>query len=254
MSTLVRDKQESAMRFIPTSTAQLEQLKKQAKKLQRSGIGKLFEKLDQVARAAGYDHWHHVTVCHSQSERSAVASALIAECEAIAAAAEEGIVKIVMTGPEATASQPLVLFSTASRDAWLLDPEEDLALCLVWAGTKQPAAIDGQARGIQVAWDGTFELAGDFFKVDVRHPEIGARAIGGYPLDELRRLIDRAQSADRRVADTIFQVDAVELTPEIVEQLERAGWARATLDRAVAEGMRYSPSRNSLFTAPVEGN
>ena len=242
------------MRFIPTSTAQVEQLKKQAKKLQRSGIGKLFDKQDQVARAAGYDHWHHVTLCLAQSERSAAASALIAECDAMSVAAAEGIIRIVMTGPEATASLPLVLFSTASKDAWLLDPEEDLALCLVWAGVKQLNAIEGQRKGIAVAWDGPFELAGAFFKVDTRHPEIGTRAIGGYPLEELRMVIDRAQSADRRMDDVIFQADAIELTPDIVEQLGRAGWSQTTLDRAVKEGMRYSPSRDSILSAPVEGS
>jgi len=55
------------MRFIPTSDAQLAQLRKQAKKLQRASGGKHTELLDQVARAAGYDHWHHALQCNSMT-------------------------------------------------------------------------------------------------------------------------------------------------------------------------------------------
>ena len=48
------------MRYIPTSDAVVERLRKQAKKVQRSGGGKHTDLLNKVAKAAGYDHWHHV--------------------------------------------------------------------------------------------------------------------------------------------------------------------------------------------------
>lgn len=56
------------MRYIPTSAATVDSLKKQAKKLQRTGGGKHVDLLDRVARGAGYDHWHHVTLCQRETQ------------------------------------------------------------------------------------------------------------------------------------------------------------------------------------------
>ena len=55
------------MRFIPTTPDKVEALKKQAKRLQRTGRGKHTELLDRVARGAGYEHWHHVLICRRET-------------------------------------------------------------------------------------------------------------------------------------------------------------------------------------------
>ena len=68
------------MRFIPTTAEAVESLKKQAKKLQRKSGGKHTEALDRVARGAGYNHWHHVTLCLNQGSKSNPFDALKAEC------------------------------------------------------------------------------------------------------------------------------------------------------------------------------
>lgn len=242
------------MRFIPTFPARVEQLQKQAKKLARNGGGKHVDLLDRVARSADYDHWHHVKLCLAQSQMASGAASLKNECAAIVEAELRGTVSVVMTGPETTRTLPLVLFSTGLGDAWLLDPDESLALCLLWHGARQSLEVEERPEGLVIAWDGPFELAGPFFKVDTRHEEIGVRAIGDYPLEELRQVIDKAQSTERKMAAVIFQDDAIELTPEVVDELVRNGWSKETIDEAVRRGDRYSPSRDSLLSKPVSGD
>jgi hypothetical protein len=65
---------------------------------------------------------------------------------------------------------------------------------LVWRGARQEIGIRDDPARFEVAWDGEYELLGDFFRVDSEHPEIGERAIAGYPLEAVRKLLDRAQS------------------------------------------------------------
>ena len=238
------------MRFIPTTTTSVDSLKKQAKKLQRKAGGRHADALDRVARGAGYNHWHHVTVCLNQSSASSF-SAIQAECALVIKAAREGVTKLVMTGPEVI-STPLILFAWEG-DAWMLEPDEDKALCLMFHGEPQPYEINDLPTHIEIVWDGTFELAGPFFKVQTNHPKIGSRAIAGLPLDELRTLIDKAQSVERRIEAVIVQADAIDLTPETMTELVRSGWSQQSLDEAAREGARYSPSRNSLLFPTMTG-
>ena len=113
------------MRFIHTTATTVESLKKQAKKLQRKAGGKHADALDRVAHGAGYSHWHHVTLCLTQSSAASSFEALQAECSLVIKAAREGVTKLVMTGPEVL-SRPLILFAWEG-DAWMLEPEENQA-------------------------------------------------------------------------------------------------------------------------------
>lgn len=70
-----------------------------------------------------------------------------------------------MTGPEALASRQFVLMATEDGDAWLLDPEEDKALCLVWHGVRQEVVIRDLPTRIEILWHGDFQLSGHFFAV-----------------------------------------------------------------------------------------
>lgn len=236
------------MRFIPTTAARVKHLKKQAKRLKSTKGGKHADLLNAVAKTAGYDHWHHVTLCLEQSERSESARSLADEANRILAEEKAGKIVMIMTGPEITSEGPLVLFSTGVGDAWLIDPEDNSAACLMWQGEKRPAPFRDHADDIEIDWDGDLALNGQFVNLDCPDvPEIGRRTVAGYPVDAIRDILNRAQSVERKMVDIFGQVDGVDLTDEVIADLVRSGWNRADLERGRAEGARYSPGRNSLL-------
>jgi hypothetical protein len=213
--------------------------------------GKHADLLNRVAKSAGYDHWHHVTLCLRETEARNGLASLDAQCDAIIQAAREGKDKVVVTGPE-TLAVPLVMFASQG-DAWLLEVDEGLALALLWHGEKQDRATKDAGDDTEVAWDGTFALDGDAFDVDTEHAAIGKRRIFGYPMAELRKAIDKAQSTGKRLSVLIGQEDAVDLTPGIMDRFVAKGWDRKMLDDAVRHGARYSSSRDTILTAPIAG-
>lgn len=147
-----------------------------------------------------------------------------------------------------------MLLATEDGDAWLLDPEEDKALCLAWHGERQEVVIQDLPTQIKILWHGDFEFNGPFFVVQTDHPGVGSRYIAGYPMDELRETLERARTADKRIEQIFGQEDAVELTPDIIGQLVGQGWDEAALAEAVRAGAHYSPTRNTvLYPAVFEG-
>lgn len=235
------------MRNIPTSDELVERLRKQAKKLQRAGGGKHSDLLNRVAKSAGYDHWHHVIQCQELSKGSKSVVTLKSECNTISRAEIDGDVRVVFTGPEIGAG-PFILFSSGIGDAWLLDPEANLAMCLVWHSQKITPDIQDDPKRLHIGWDGEYELLGDFFRVKTSHPEIGERAIAGYPLDGLREMIHRAQSFEKKFDAVIAQTDSVEMTANVIAQMSRKGWSEAELLKMRDDGFRYSPSRDSIIS------
>lgn len=242
----IRIQKKSVMRYLPTPDETVECLKKQAKKLQRSGAGKHSDLLNRVAKKVGYDHWHHVIQCNEIAKAADLMRTIRGECEAIIAAELRGEALSVMTGSELLVG-PFVLFSTGIGDAWLLEPDEALAMCLVWQGERQTIGLRDDPARLEVEWDCAYELLGDFFNVESHHPVIGSRAIGGYPLKEVRELLNKAQCTLSKMAAVIGQVDAIEITPDVVAQMTKQGWSEPELLRMKTEGWRYSPSRNSLL-------
>jgi hypothetical protein len=242
------------MKFIPTSAARVKDLKKRAKKLQSSKHGgKHSEWLECVAKEAGYNHWHHVIQCERITSGQVGFDALIAACTRAVEAAREGRETLVNTGPDTTSEKPWVLFSTVEKDAWLLDIHENLASCLLWHGEDQSPAIVQVPNDIRIAWDGGFELSGDFFMVDTPHAVVGTRAIGGYPVKAIREINEREQYFEDRFASIFLQPDAVDLTPEVIADLVRAGWEEKHLREMAAEGGRFSPSRNTILLPMITG-
>ena len=77
---------------------------------------------------------------------------------------------------------------------------------------------------------------------------IGSRAIGGYPLERVRELIDHAQSLETKFDAVIAQSDVVEMTPDVMAQMTKRGYSEAELLKLKTDGFRYSPSRNSLIS------
>jgi hypothetical protein len=74
----------------------------------------------------------------------------------------------------------LVFFSTASGDAWMLDPEDGLAL--KQAGNRNPAKIVETASRFAIEWTASYRLDGDAF---VTMDGSGKRVILGYPVEEV---------------------------------------------------------------------
>ncbi len=81
----------------------------------------------------------------------------------------------------------LVLFSTATGDAWLLDKEDELALCLCRDGVKQPFKIIDTPSNFSIQWQNNFKLDGETFTLI---DEIGnVRTIIGYPVEAIQNAL-----------------------------------------------------------------
>lgn len=234
------------MRYIPTPDETIEHIKKQAKKLQRSGAGKHSDLLNRVAKQAGYDHWHHAVKCNENAKAVAQVRSIRDECELIVAAELQGQVKVFVT-EDGPACPPFVIFSSAIGDAWLLEPNEHLAMCLVWQGKRQPITLRDEPDRIEVEWDGEYELLGDFFRVRTSHPNIGERAVGGYPMQELREALDLAKSTLSKMTDVLGQWDVVEISDDVVTRFIKKGWPEHEVLDLKAQGYRYSPGRDTLL-------
>lgn len=86
---------------------------------------------------------------------------------------------------------PLVFFSTVSADAWVLDPEEHLALCLAQDGEARAVAIAETAGSFSIEWGGHYRIEGDAFIVVERSGQ--TRSILGYPVREILRAARRVR-------------------------------------------------------------
>jgi hypothetical protein len=58
---------------------------------------------------------------------------------------------------------PLLLFSTESGDAWILDPADGLATRIAEAGDPRPARIEETEKSFAVGWQGRYEITGSAF-------------------------------------------------------------------------------------------
>jgi hypothetical protein len=78
----------------------------------------------------------------------------------------------------------LILFSTGTGDAWLLDTEDGLAAPLARDGDPEPIAIDETDANFTIEWKGSYRIEGAAF-VFVDRKTRGTRAILGYPTQKL---------------------------------------------------------------------
>jgi hypothetical protein len=79
----------------------------------------------------------------------------------------------------------LVLFSTETGDAWLLDSEEGLALCLARDGQKQSFTIVETPANFGIEWTANYRIDGDMFIVIEQSGQV--KSILGYPTREIVR-------------------------------------------------------------------
>ncbi len=86
----------------------------------------------------------------------------------------------------------LVLFSTPGGDAWMLDPEEGLALRLARDGSPLPVRIEETEEAFAVSWDGRFRIEGDVFLAADQAGLVAA--FEDYPITSILEAIRRATS------------------------------------------------------------
>jgi len=77
----------------------------------------------------------------------------------------------------------IVLFSTQTGDAWMLDPEDHFALCLARDGIEENYTIIDTAQNFQIHWNCQYEIQDEVFLVI--KPGEGSMAILGYPTKEI---------------------------------------------------------------------
>jgi hypothetical protein len=81
----------------------------------------------------------------------------------------------------------IAFFSTETADAWMLDPEDGLALCLVRDGARQEYSILETDSSFQIGWNAQYEIQKDAFVVATADGRV--RTITGYPTEEIARAI-----------------------------------------------------------------
>ena len=101
---------------------------------------------------------------------------VLREVDYIVARAVESDARVVTLGQ-------LVFFSTQTGDAWLLDPEDHLALRLATDGGRLPVQIVETTTRFAIQWNASYSFEDDAFVVA---DASGTRAIIGYPVADLR--------------------------------------------------------------------
>ncbi|NIR50551.1 hypothetical protein GWO43_13880 [candidate division KSB1 bacterium] len=80
----------------------------------------------------------------------------------------------------------LLFFSTETGDAWLLDTDDNLALCLMRDSEEQPYVINETATNYSIVWEASYQIKGNAFIVYKKSGQI--KTIVGYPTKEIIRL------------------------------------------------------------------
>jgi hypothetical protein len=81
----------------------------------------------------------------------------------------------------------LVLFSTETGDAWLLDPADQLAARLARDGQSEPIHIEQTDTTFAIGWKGRYRIDGPAF-VYSDHDTGRVATIIGYPTDKLSEI------------------------------------------------------------------
>jgi hypothetical protein len=90
---------------------------------------------------------------------------------------------------------PLVFFSTETSDAWMLDPEDQLAACLVRDGSGLPVSIQETDERFAIEWTHAYQIDDDLMTFVDRCGS--AKTVCGYPTREIEQAI-RGSSLEGR--------------------------------------------------------
>jgi hypothetical protein len=90
---------------------------------------------------------------------------------------------------------PLALFSTVTGDAWMLDLDDALALCLAEDGEALPGQISETEIDFGIQWEARYVIEEDMFiAVDGAG---SAKAFTGYPVSDILRAEWRTRQIQR---------------------------------------------------------
>jgi hypothetical protein len=115
---------------------------------------------------------------------SSVRPDLVKEVESIISSAQAGVTRVVGLGP-------LVLFATDTGDAWLLDWEDQAALCLARAGEPQDADITDGDSSFAIEWASRYSIDGK--TMIFQHRSGGLASVQGYPIAAIMETVRRLQ-------------------------------------------------------------
>jgi hypothetical protein len=82
---------------------------------------------------------------------------------------------------------PLILFSTETGDAWLLDPADRLAARLARGGESEPIHIEESDTTFAIGWKGHYRIEGPAF-VYADNDSGRVTTILGYPTGQLAQI------------------------------------------------------------------
>jgi photosystem II stability/assembly factor-like uncharacterized protein len=87
---------------------------------------------------------------------------------------------------------PLLLFSTDTGDAWILEPADSLACRLAVGGDPIEIFFEETETGYAIGWQGRYRIEGTLFTYEDRSSNRRI-AIGGYPVHLLQQVINAAE-------------------------------------------------------------
>jgi hypothetical protein len=87
---------------------------------------------------------------------------------------------------------PLVLFSTQTGDAWILDPADQLAARLAYDGDPLAIYIEETNTNYSIGWQGRYRIEADAFVYEENESQ-RLRSITGYPIQLLLRMIAQVE-------------------------------------------------------------
>jgi len=112
-----------------------------------------------------------------QEDAAFNASTIKRETDYIARRALEAEGRVVTLGP-------LILFSTETGDAWILDSSDGRGHCLCRDGSRTPLTVVDRGDQIAIEWTGSYQIEGDHFTfVDLQSR---VRTVLGYPTREIQ--------------------------------------------------------------------
>ena len=89
---------------------------------------------------------------------------------------------------------PLILFSTDTGDAWILEPADHLASRLARDGDALTVRIEESETKFAIEWQGRYRIEGDTFVYEDNKSR-RLVAIRGYPVKQILRAINQTTQA-----------------------------------------------------------
>jgi hypothetical protein len=135
----------------------------------------------------------------------------------------------------------LILFSTETGDAWLLDPADGLAARLARDGENEPIHIEETDTTFAIGWKGRYRIEGPAF-VYSDNDSGRVTTILGYPADQL------AQIGRSKNFKYVWLVFSAKLKSSVPMSRHKYAWFRAArLSSSLSVGVTNRPVKRLLF-------